>query len=92
MVGPVHPVQLGQRRVRKLEPQVNEGRDDPVSKRQVAVRAGARSPDALVTPAFAQPVFLGSQPGAGQLADELAQRSAADPGEDTMRQGRAGPS
>ena len=76
----------------ELEPQVNEGGDDTVGERQAVVRAGADCPLALVSPAAAQPVFPGFHPGAGQLADQLGQRSAAEPGADTMRQGRAGPS
>ena len=78
--------------MRELEPQVNEGGDDTVGERQVVVRAGAGGPLALVSPAAAQPVFPGFHPGAGQLADQLGQRPAAEPGADTMRQGRAGPS
>jgi len=48
----------------------------------IGTRAGR--PFALMSPAFAQPVFRGSHPGTGQLSDELAERAAADPGEDTM--------
>ena len=90
--GPVDPVQLGQCRVRELEPQVNQGGDNAVGERQVVVRARAGGPLALVSPAAAQPAFPGFHPRPGQFLDELAQRSAADPGADTMRQGRAGPS
>ena len=88
----VHLVQLGESRMRELEPQVNECDDDAVGERQVVVRARAGGALALVSPPAEQPVFLGFRPGAGQLLDELAQGPAAEPGEDTMRQGRAGPS
>ena len=85
-------VKPGQGRVRKLEPQVNKGDDDPVGERQVVVRARAGRPVALVSPAAAQPVLPGRCPRPGQLTDQLAQPAAAEPGKDTMRQGRAGPS
>ena len=39
--GPVNPVQLREGRVRELEPQVNEGDDDPVGEHEVVVRACA---------------------------------------------------
>jgi len=90
--GAVHPVQDGKRSVRELKPQVNQGRDDPVGKRQVVAGARAGGPLALVSPPAAQPVLPGSHPGTGELLDELGQPAAAEPGQDTMRQGRAGPS
>jgi hypothetical protein len=82
--GPVNPEQPGQCRVRELEPQVNEGDDDPVGKRQGMVRPGAPGALPLVAAPFAQPVFLRSLPGAGELLDQLAQPAAPDPGPDTM--------
>jgi hypothetical protein len=89
---PVHPVQLGQRLVRELEPQGDEGGDDPVGERQVMVRARAGRAEPLVAPALEQPVFPGSRPRTGQLPDQPGQMLAADPGPDTIRQGRAGQS
>jgi hypothetical protein len=89
---PVHPVQPGQGGVGKLEPQVNEGDDDPVGERQVMIRARARGAHTVVAAAFAQPGFLGGHPGAGQFGDELAEPSRLQAGEDTLAQGRAGPS
>ena len=71
--GPVNPVQLGQRRVRELEPQVNEGDDDPVGEREVVVRACAGRAQPLVLPALAQPGFPGGGPRRGQLRDQLGQ-------------------
>ena len=90
--GTVHPVQLGQQLVRKLKPQVNEGDDDPVGKRQVVVRAGARRAHPLVAAALAQPGLLRSRPRSREIRDELAEPPRLQPGEDTLAQGRAGPS
>jgi hypothetical protein len=59
--------------VRELEPQSDQGDDDPVG----ACSGGAQP---LVSPAGAQPVFPGGRPRPGQLLDQLAQRAAADPG------------
>jgi hypothetical protein len=88
----VHPVQLGQRRVRELEPQVNKGDDDPVGERQAALWARSGRAQPLMLPAGEQPVFLGGSPRRGQLPDQPGQPPAADPGPDTIRQGRAGQS
>jgi hypothetical protein len=90
--GPVDLVQLGQRRVRELEPQVNKGDDDPVGERQAVIRARSGRAQPLVLPAGEQPVFPGGGPRRGQLTDQPGQPSAADPGPDTIRQGRAGQS
>ena len=70
--------------MRELEPQVNEGDDDPIGEREAMVRPGAGRAQPLVSPALAQPVFPGSRPGPGQFLDQLAELAAADPGEDTM--------
>jgi hypothetical protein len=90
--GPVHPVQLRQRLVRKLKAQVNQGGDDPVGERQVVVRAGAGGAPALVPAPAKQPFFLGGSPPRGQFPDQPGQMRAAYPGPDTIRQGRAGQS
>jgi hypothetical protein len=82
--GPVHLVQPGQRRVRELEPQVNEGDDDPAGERQVMVRSRSGGAQPLVSPPLAQPAFAGGLPRPGQLSDQLAQPAALDPGPDTM--------
>jgi hypothetical protein len=87
----VHAIQLRECRVRELEPQRHEGDDDPVGEHELVVRACPGRAQPLMFPPIAQPVFPGGHPGTGQLPDQLAQRAAADPGEDTMRQGRAGP-
>ena len=88
----VHPVKLRERGVRELEPQVNEGDNDAVGERQVMSRPGTRGAHALVTPAFTQPGLLSGRPGAGESGDELAEPSRLKAGEDTLAQGRAGPS
>jgi hypothetical protein len=90
--GPVNPVQPGQRPVRELEPQVNQGGDDPAGERQVVVRAGPGGALALVPAALKQPVFPGGGPPPGQFPDQPGQMRAAYPGPDTIRQGRAGQS
>ena len=43
MVGAVQPVEQREGGVRELEPQVNQGDDDPVGERQLMVRACALS-------------------------------------------------
>ena len=90
--GPVHPVHDGQGLVRELEPQVNQGDDDPVGERQAVIRARSGRAQPLVLPAGQQPVFLRGGPRRGQLPDQPGQPSAAHPGPDTIRQGRAGQS
>ena len=86
------PVHHGQSLVRELEPQVNEGDDDPVSERQVMVRPGAGRAQPLMAAALEQPVFPGGGPRHGQFPDQPGQMRAAYPGPDTIRQGRAGQS
>jgi hypothetical protein len=90
--GAVHLVKLCQGCVRELETQVDEGDDDAAGERQVVVRARARGAHPLVTPAFAQARLLGGGPGAGEIGDEPAEPLRLQPGEDTLAQGRAGPS
>jgi hypothetical protein len=90
--GTVDAIQDGQCRMGKLEPQVNEGDDDPIDKRQVMVRTGAGRAHPLVAPALAQPGLLRCRPRTRQILDELAQPPRLDPGKDTLAQGRAGPS
>jgi hypothetical protein len=90
--GAVHPVQLCQGRVRELEPQVNEGDDDPAGERQVVVRPGPGSAQPVMTPALAQPGFPRGRPRTGEAGDEPAEPPRLQPGEDTLAQGRAGPS
>ena len=90
--GAVHPVKLRERSVRELEAQVNEGDDDAVGERQVVVRARARCAHALVTSASEQPGFLRGRPGISEPGDEPAEPSRLEAGEDTLAQGRAGPS
>ena len=68
--GPADPVHHGQSLVRELEPQVNEGDDDPVGERQVMARPGAGRAKPLVAPACEQPVLLSSRPRSGHLLDE----------------------
>ena len=63
-------VDHGQSLVRELEPQVNEGDDDPVGERQVMGRPGAGRAKPLVAPACEQPVLLSSRPRSGHLLDE----------------------
>jgi hypothetical protein len=88
----VHPVKHCQRGVRELEPQDHQRDDHPVRERQLMVRARAFSPQAIPAAPVPQPRFLLGQPQRRQLLDQLAQLAAADPGADTMREGRAGPS
>jgi hypothetical protein len=78
--------------VRELEPQVNEGDEDPVGEGEAAVRPSAGRTQPRVTPAGEQPVLPGGRPRPGQLPDQPAQPGAAEPGPDTIRQGRAGQS
>lgn len=90
--GAVHPVQLCQGRVRELEPQVNDGDDDPVGERQVVVWPSAGSAQPVMTPARAQPGFPCGRPRIGEAGDEPAEPPWLQPGEDPLAQGRAGPS
>jgi hypothetical protein len=70
--------------VRELEPQVNEGDDDPVGEHELVARARSGRAQPAVFPPLAQPGFLGRHPRAGQFRDQPAERAAAHPGEDTM--------
>ena len=90
--GAVDPVELGERGVRELESQLDEGDDDAVSERKVVARARARGSHPLVTSAFEQPGLLGRLPGIGEADGEPAEPSRLEAGEDTLAQGRAGPS
>ena len=78
--------------MRELEAQVNKGDDDPVGERQAVVRARSGRAQPLMTPALTQPGLLGGRPRAREIRDELAGPSRLQPGEDTLAQGRAGPS
>jgi hypothetical protein len=88
----VHPVEDCQRGVRKLEPHDDHGGDHPVGERQLVAWACAFGAQPVPAAPVPQPRFLLRQPRPGELLDQLAQVAAADPGADTMRQGRAGPS
>jgi hypothetical protein len=90
--GPVDSVEHRQRSVRQLEPQHDKGGDHPVSERQFP--AWSRSLRAQPVPPAPrpQPRLLLRQPRRRELLNQLAERAIADPGADTMRQGRAGPS
>ena len=78
--------------MRELESQVNEGDDNPVGERQAVVRPGAGRTQPRVAPAGEQPVLPGGRPRSGQFLDQPAKPGAAEPGPDTIRQGRAGQS
>ena len=90
--GAVHLAERGEGGVRELVAQVNEGDDDAVGEGKVVVRAGAGCAQALVTPASAQPGLLAGHPAAGQIGNQLAEAARLQAGEDTLAQGRAGPS
>jgi hypothetical protein len=51
----VHPVQQREGRVRKLEPQHNQGGGDPVGERQLVARACVLSAQPDMAPALVQP-------------------------------------
>ena len=90
--GAVHLVQRGQGGVRELVAQADQGDDDTVGEGKVAVRAGAGCAQALMTTAFAQPGLLRGHPVAREAGDEPAEAARLQAGEDTLAQGRAGPS
>ena len=54
--------------------------------------SGAGGAQAVVAPAFEQPGLLGRRPRAGEIGDEPAEAARLQAGEDTLAQGRAGPS
>ena len=78
--------------MRQLEPQENKRDDHPVGERQVMAGACAFGAQPVMAAAVTQPGFLLRQPRLGEFRDELAELATAEAGEDTMRQGRAGPS
>ena len=90
--GAVHPVEHRQRGVRELEPQHDQGGDHPVSERQLMIWAGAFGAQPVPPTPGPQPRLLLRQPRRREFLNQLAQLAAANPGADTMRQGRAGPS
>jgi len=91
--GAVHRVKEREGGVRELEPQDDQGSDDPVGERQFPVRARALSAQPVpAAPPLPQPRFLPRGPRPGQFGDQLAQTATWQAGADTMRQGRAGPS
>jgi hypothetical protein len=75
----------------QLEPQDDQGDDDPVGEDQLVIRTGAGGPQALASTALVQVGLLLGPSRLGQLDDEFGQMTARDTGADTMRQGRAGP-
>jgi hypothetical protein len=88
----VHLARRGEGGARELVAQVDEGDDDAAGERQVVVRAGAGGAQALVSPAFEQPGVFRGGPGPGEFGGELAEAARLQAGEDTLAQGRAGPS
>ena len=88
----VHPVKQREGGVRELEPQHDQGGDDPVGERQLAAWARAFSTQPGMAAAPAQAGLLLGCPRVGQLGDQLAQTAMRQASADTMRQGRAGPS
>ena len=78
--------------MRELAPQHDQGDDHPVRKRQLMIGAGAFGAQPGMAPALTQPRLLLGKPRRGQLLDQLAGPAVRDTGEDTMRQGRTGPS
>jgi len=87
----VHAVEHRDGGVREMEPQDDQGGDDPVSEHQVMCRASACGPLPAAATAITQPRLLLRHPRPGQLTDQLAQGTTRDTRADTMRQGRAGP-
>ena len=71
--------------VRELEPQDDQGGDDPVGEHQVVTGARAGGPLPAAAAAITQPGLLRSDPRPGQLGDQLAEPAARDTSADTMR-------
>src|SRR6266702_4451141 len=90
--GAVYPVEQGQRGVRELKPQDDQGGDDAVGEYQFVVGAGSGGSMAGVAPTLLQSGLVLGLPGQRQLGDQLAQPMSWNAGTDTMAQGRAGPS
>jgi hypothetical protein len=68
----VHAVEQRQGGGRELEPQDDQGGDDPVGEHQVMTGARAGRPPPAATAPIAQPGFLLRRPRPGQLIDQLA--------------------
>ena len=62
--------------MRELEPEDDQGGDDPVGEHQVVAGARAGGPLPVTAPAIPQPGFLRGLPRRGQLADQFAQPAA----------------
>jgi hypothetical protein len=76
----------------QLQAQAGQGGDDPVGEAQLMIWFGSGGAQPVATAALTQSGLLLHRPRVGQFGDELGQPPARDAGEDTMRQGRAGPS
>jgi hypothetical protein len=87
----VYAVKQRESGVRELEPQDDQGGDDPVGEYQVVTGTGADGALALMTAPIMQPGFLLRRPRPGQFGDQLAQTATRKASADTIRQGRASP-
>ena len=70
---PGHPVQLGQRRVRQLQPQVDQGDQHPVDEDQLVIGPGTSCPLTVAAPTFPERGLALRRPRVGQLLDQIAE-------------------
>lgn len=74
----------------QVQPQVDQGGQDPVGEDQPVIGARPGSPPTLSATAFPLCGFLPGQPRIGQLLDQMAETCTIKAAEGRMGQGRTG--
>jgi len=76
----------------ELEPQADEGDQDPAKEDGPLLGPGPGGAAAHMAAALLQGGLVGGGPEVGQLGDQLARLLPGDPGQDRMGEGRTSPS
>ncbi len=88
--GPGHPIQLGRRRMRQLQPQADQGDQHPVDEDQLVIGPGTSHPLPIAAPTFPERGLALRRPRVGQLLDQIAEMCMIKAAEGRMGQGRTG--
>lgn len=82
--GPGHSIQLGQRRVRQLQPQADQGDQHPVDEDQLVIRPGTGRPLTVVAAPFVERRLALCRPRASHFLDQIAEMCTIKAAEDRM--------
>jgi hypothetical protein len=79
-----HPVELGERRMRQLGAQVDQGDEYPIGEHELVLAPCPGLPSTVPTTAVTQRGLTSRLPRTGQLLDQIAEMCMGDTGEGRM--------